>query len=147
VIASGGGTSADAANNTFSITGAIGQSIAGSGANGAPYKIQSGFFTAAPLAPTAAAVTVGGRVLTADRRGILNVILTLTDASGSIRTARTTAFGYYHFADVTAGETYIITAQGKRFTFAQPTQVLNVNEDATDVNFIANSVSIRLENL
>ncbi len=68
----------------------------------------------------------------------MNVLLSLTDSSGQVRTATTTAFGYYRFDDVQAGETYILSAIGKRYTFSQPTQVLNVNEDAAEVNFIAN---------
>jgi uncharacterized protein (DUF2141 family) len=45
-----------------------------------------------------------------------NVIITITDSSGAIRTTSTTTFGYYRFDDVQAGETYIISARGKRFT-------------------------------
>lgn len=90
-------------------------------------------------APTAATVSVSGRVMTASGRGIKNVRLTLTDSSGEVKMATTTSFGYYRFDDVPAGETYILSAVGKRFTFNQPTQVLNINEDTTEVNFIANS--------
>lgn len=91
------------------------------------------------LTPTAASVTIGGRVTTADGRGIRNVVITITDSSGAIRTAMTTSFGYYRFDDVQAGETYIVTARGKRFTFSQPSQVLNVNDDSTDINFVGYS--------
>ncbi|MEJ7701592.1 MAG: carboxypeptidase-like regulatory domain-containing protein [Pyrinomonadaceae bacterium] len=93
------------------------------------------------LPPTAASVSVGGRVMTASGRGIVNVSLILTDSNGQIRTARTSAFGYYHFDAVQAGETYILSAVGKRFTFSQPVQVLNVNEAIDAVNFIADSDS------
>jgi len=65
-----------------------------------------------------------------------NVIITITDSSGAIRTTSTTTFGYYRFDDVQAGETYIISARGKRFTFTQPSQILNANEDINDINFI-----------
>ncbi|MEP7037147.1 MAG: carboxypeptidase-like regulatory domain-containing protein, partial [Acidobacteriota bacterium] len=61
---------------------------------------------------TAAPVSIGGRVMTMSGRGIANVRLTLTDANGQVRTARTTSFGYYHFDDVRAGETYILSAFG-----------------------------------
>jgi hypothetical protein len=36
---------------------------------------------------------------------------------------------------------YIFTATGKRFIFSQQTQVLNINEDTDNVNFIANDLS------
>jgi hypothetical protein len=82
--------------------------------------------------------TVSGRVLTANGRGIPNVALTLTDPVGNTRTARTSTLGYYHFRGVTPGQTYSITASAKRFTFSQPSQTLNINENTINVNFIAN---------
>ena len=91
--------------------------------------------------PTAASVSVGGRAVTSSGRGIRNVVIRMTDTNGNVRTATTTSFGYYRFADVAAGETYIITATGKRFTFSQPSRVLNIVEDTEDVNFIANDVN------
>lgn len=78
-------------------------------------------------------------------RGIMNVRLSLTDSSGQIRTATTTAFGYYRFDAVQAGETYILSAVGKRYTFSQPAQVLNINEETDAIDFIANS-EMRLRN-
>jgi phage gp45-like len=77
-------------------------------------------------------------VLSASGKGIRNVRITLTDSSGSTRTALSTTFGYYRFDNVAAGETYIITAKGKRYEFSQPVQVINVNEDTVDINFTAN---------
>ncbi len=91
------------------------------------------------MSPTAATVSISGRVMTASGRGIMTVRLSLTDSNGQVRTARTTSFGYYRFDAVQAGETYILSAIGKHYTFSQPTQVLNVNEETTEVNFIANS--------
>jgi uncharacterized delta-60 repeat protein len=88
--------------------------------------------------PTAATVSVGGRVMTMNGRGIMNVRLTLTDSNGEVRTTRTTSFGYYRFNDVQAGETYVLSAAGKRYTFSQSLQVLNVSEETMEVNFIAN---------
>lgn len=94
-------------------------------------------YTAAPAAPTAGMVTVGGRAVSSTGRGIKNVIIQMTDTNGNVRTAVTSAFGYYRFTDVAAGETYIFMAKGKRFTFNQPTQVLNATEDTMNVNFVA----------
>ena len=92
----------------------------------------------APLGTTAAGVTIAGRALTLKGRGIGNVIITLTDSSGNVRIARTSAFGYYRFNDVAAGNTYIISVANKRFTFSQPSQVLSVNADTNAIDFIAN---------
>lgn len=90
------------------------------------------------LGPTAASVTVGGRVLTASGRGIVNAAISMTDSAGRIRTARTSTFGYYRFNNVNAGETYIFTAKAKRYTFTQPSQVLNITDDSFDINFVDN---------
>lgn len=89
--------------------------------------------------PTAAMVTIGGRVLTPSGRGITGIRLSLTDSNGQIRTVTSAAGGYYRFENVEAGATYILSASGKHFTFSQPAQVLDVNEETDQVNFIANS--------
>lgn len=91
------------------------------------------------LAPTAATVSISGRVTSLTGGGIMNVHLSLTDSRGQVRTAVTTAFGYYRFDDVQAGETYILSATGKHYTFSQPTQVLNINEETNGVDFIVYS--------
>lgn len=137
VIAGGGGTSTDSTGNVYSITGAIGQAVAGNNASNPPYAVQSGFFTAAPLVPTAAPANIGGRILTSSGRGIRNVIVTLTDSKGIARTATSSAFGYYRFSDVTGGEVYILSAKAKQFQFEQNSLVISVSENLLELNFIA----------
>lgn len=91
------------------------------------------------LTTTAATVAVSGRVMTASGRGIRNVLVTMTDESGNVRTAITTSFGFYRFIDVPAGGTYIFSVRGKRFAFGNNTQVQSIVEDTDDINFVANS--------
>ena len=135
VIAGGGGTSADGAGNIYSITGAIGQAVAGDSSGNAPFTVNSGFFTPQSLAPTAASVSIKGRILTPDGRGLMNARIVLTDMQGNSRTVSSGAFGYFRFAEVEAGETYILAAISKRYKFAP--QVLSVSEDIDDISFIA----------
>lgn len=87
---------------------------------------------------TAAGVNIGGRVRTAKGQGIIGVVITLTDMSGNSRTVTSSAFGYYHFNDVKAGETYIVTAKAKRCTFGQSSQVVNASDNLDGINFTAN---------
>jgi len=87
-------------------------------------------------APTAANVSVSGRVFVG-KSGLTNAIVTLTDSNGQTRTARTTSFGYYHFDDITAGQTIVLTVTSKRYQFAP--QVVNVQENLTDLDFYASS--------
>ncbi len=91
------------------------------------------------LAPTAANVHIGGRILTSNGRGISRARITLTSNDGVVRYATTNSFGYYNFNDLAAGETYIISVASKRYTFVNPTQVVTINEDLTDFNFVANN--------
>jgi len=90
-------------------------------------------------APTAAAVSVSGRAVTPNGRGIANIIITMTDSEGNVRTTMTNSFGYYKFQDVMAGATYIFTARGKRYKFSQPSQVMNINDETNNINFIGYS--------
>ena len=141
VTANGGasGSSASVGGN-YKIEGTIGQNAAGTTQQNLPFKFHPGFWNAAPnLIPTAASVTVGGRVLTADGRGIRNVFVTLTDANGAARTVISGTFGSYHFDDIPAGEIYVFTAHSKRFTFSESTQVLSILEDTDTINFTANN--------
>lgn len=82
-------------------------------------------------------VSIGGRITTADGRGINNVRVSLNEANGNVRTALTGAFGYYQFDEVQTGQTVTISISAKRFTFSSPTQILAVMEDVENVNFIA----------
>jgi len=89
------------------------------------------------FAPTAAAVSISGRVLTANGSGIRGAIVTLTDMNGNTLTGQTGTFGNYRFEGVEAGKTYVISIISKRFAFEQSSQVLTVDDDLADVNFIA----------
>jgi predicted outer membrane repeat protein len=84
---------------------------------------------------TAASVSISGRVLANSTRGLSNAVVYLTEATGEIRAARTTTFGYYRFADIAVGQTVTITVVSKRFQFAP--QMLNITEETEAVNFIA----------
>ncbi len=85
---------------------------------------------------TTASVSVGGRVLTANGKGIRNVVVSMSDLSGNVKTATTNALGYYKFTDVEIGQTYIFTASAKHLKFQLPSQVLNVNGEMNDINFV-----------
>lgn len=67
--------------------------------------------------PTAAGVSVSGRVLTEDGRGLTNATVMLTDMQGQTLTARTSSFGYYLFDDLAAGQMYVISVLSKRYTY------------------------------
>jgi CSLREA domain-containing protein len=85
--------------------------------------------------PTAASVAIGGRVMTPTGRGIFGARVLLTSVGGNRSFAITNPFGYYRFTDVPAGETYIIEAKHKLYSFAP--QVISLTEDFGELNFTA----------
>jgi hypothetical protein len=89
------------------------------------------------LPPTAASVTVGGRVATSDGIGIARAQVTITDGAGNARTVLTTPFGYYSFDGVEAGSTYVLTVRSKQYLFADSPRVLSVEDNIKDIDFIA----------
>lgn len=131
VIASGGGTSAGGA---FTVEGTAGQAAAGGFLQSAVHKLQGGFWVS-EFVPTAASVTVSGRVFTPSGNGLVNAVVTMTDTQGNTRTVRTTTFGYFRFEAVEAGGTYIFNVHSKSFQFTP--QVVSVVEDLSELNFTA----------
>jgi hypothetical protein len=128
-IAAGGGTSAGGA---FTVEGTAGQVAAGGILQSATHRLQGGFWVS-EFVPTAASVTVSGRVFTPSGNGLVNAVVTMTDTQGNARTVRTTTFGYFRFEAVEAGEVYIFGVKSKRYRFTP--QVLSVFDDVRELNF------------
>ena len=86
-----------------------------------------------PLAPTAANVSVSGRVLDLNGQGISGARVSMQNQEGQKVLAITSGFGYYSFADVPAGETYLVSVVHKRYVFDSRT--INVSDDLTGIDF------------
>lgn len=86
-------------------------------------------------AATAATASVSGRVLSSSGKALSGISLTLTGGDGAVQSVRTLRNGSYRFDNVTTGQTYVLEARSKRFTFSP--QVITVNENLEDVDFIA----------
>lgn len=89
-------------------------------------------------APTVARVSITGRVLTADGRALTNTTVALTDATGNIRSARTSSFGYFRLDDIEAGQNYVIAINSKRYVF-QP-QVLSVFDEIAELALVVQNL-------
>ena len=81
-------------------------------------------------------VTVGGRVLRSNGRGISGARVTLTEPGGTIRYAVTNPFGHYRFNDLTPGTTYTVTATSKSYQFTSP-QIVTADQNRSDLDFTA----------
>jgi hypothetical protein len=129
VIAPGG----NVAGGAFAVQGVAGQPSAGN-ASGGQFSIAGGFITP-QFVPTAASVSVSGRLLTSDGAGIRNAIVVLNDVNGNQRSARTGTFGTFRFDSIEVGQTYIIHVQSRRFQFSP--QVLAVTETISGLTLTA----------
>jgi hypothetical protein len=103
----------------------------------------SPFVIVQALAPTAANVSVAGRVSDSNGAAIGGVNVTLTDSQGRSFSAKTNSFGRYSFASVAAGDVYIVSVASKRYTFAVSSRAVNVQDAVENVDFTADSEGLR----
>ena len=133
VIAGGGGNSS---GGNFGVTGTTAQTNVGANPSGGNFGLHGGFWQAF-FAPTAAMVSVSGKVSIANGGGISNIRVLMTNQAGETQSAVSNTFGNFRFETVAAGEIYVFTVQSKRYQFSVPAQVLSVNDNITDLLFIA----------
>jgi len=88
------------------------------------------------LIPTAASTTVSGRVTDGFGRGISGAIISLTGSSGEAKYVRTGTFGYFVFGEVESGSTYVISARHRRYTFQDPTRLIDVSDAVSGIHFV-----------
>ena len=84
--------------------------------------------TPAPL------VTVSGRVTTSDGRGLRNATVSITDSQGVVRRATTSSFGFFSFAGVAAGETFVFRVSSRLYRFAP--RNMQIISDLTLADFV-----------
>lgn len=97
------------------------------------------FCFAEAFGPSAAEVTVSGRVVEASGRGIYGAYVTITDTStGNSISTKTSPFGYYTFEGLEAGRFYFISVSSKRYKFADSVKTFTLNDNISDVDFVAN---------
>ena len=92
-------------------------------------------FACTSFIPTAAGVSISGRVIDSTGKAIRRAVITLTDGTGAIRTARTNQFGFFRITNVAAGQTYLIDIAAKNRIFVP--QALLVDDDLTGLTFTA----------
>ncbi|HVE57513.1 MAG TPA: choice-of-anchor Q domain-containing protein [Pyrinomonadaceae bacterium] len=88
----------------------------------------------AQLAPTAAAVSLSGRVM-AGSRYVANAVVNLTGSDGVLLTARTNSFGYYRFKNIPSGAVYVVDVTSKSYRFDP--RIVNLQDDLDGLDFTA----------
>ena len=114
------GTSVAISGST-AIVGALGDTIGANSFQGSAYVFTS-------------SATVSGRVLTPDGRNLRNAIVSLIDSQGVRRTATSSSFGVYSFADVRTGDTYTLTVSSKRYRFTP--LIMPINDNVANLDFV-----------
>jgi hypothetical protein len=89
--------------------------------------------------PTGVAVnvTVSGRVKTPEGKPIKGASVMLKDADTNAVVGRTfsNSFGYYKLDQIETGHMYVLTVTHRRFLFALPSQLLEINEERPGTDF------------
>ena len=133
VVSAGGG---EASADDLELTGTLGQPLAGGYTSGPPYQFYSGFWSPG-LQTTSALVSVGGRVLSPEGRGLGGIRITLVGMDGTLSRAVSSPFGYYRFDGLAAGDTYVLTIEQSRYTFTTPSIAVHVTDTIADLDFVA----------
>ena len=95
----------------------------------------NGLITIVAAGTTAATTSVSGIAMSASGRPVAKARITIAGSNGEIRTVLSNAFGFYRFDAVPVGETYVVSALAKRYTFVP--QTINVTDQVSSLNLIA----------
>jgi hypothetical protein len=87
--------------------------------------------------PTAAGLSISGRVMTSNGRALSRVKILLTDQKGETIVKTSNNFGYFSFDELTAGNTFVINAFTKLYQFTP--QVVTLFDSINGLNLIAQS--------
>jgi len=90
-------------------------------------------FAPAVNIPTGPPVTISGRVLAPDGRGIRDATVIMFDSHNVQHRVRTNSFGSYRFDAVQSGQPYLLTASAKRYIFEN--QNIQPTGNLTNIDF------------
>ena len=131
VVGTGGGSSS---GGIFELEDTVGQPAAGGAIGSEPFSVTSGFWNYTALAPTAAGVSLSGRIVGPGGAGVTNARIFLQTQEGEMLAALSASFGYFLFENVMVGQTVFVTVEHKQFNF-EPRTVL-VLDNVTDLDFV-----------
>jgi hypothetical protein len=85
-----------------------------------------------------ATVTISGKVQTPEGRPIKDARIVLKDADSNqvVGATFSSSFGFYRLQQIETGHSYVLSVSHRRYLFALPAQLLEINEDRPGMNFI-----------
>ncbi len=138
VIAGGGGS--QSTGGVYTVDGTVGQPAAGTNSAGGTYSLRGGFWAFQALTPTAASVSLNGRVVISGGQ-MSRVQIILTDViSGMVRVARPNSFGYYSFDELEVGHFYVIRAESPHLIFTPVLYEIMLLDAATEIDFTGQAI-------
>ena len=94
-------------------------------------------FTNAQLGASAAKVSVAGKAMLSNSRGLSGAVLTLWDVETSqTQRVTTNSFGYYEFSEVEVGKFYVVSISHPRYIFSQNMQSFALEDSLTNLDFV-----------
>jgi hypothetical protein len=84
------------------------------------------------LAPTAGPVSIAGRIMTRDGRGVSGATVSVMDQNAVTFSVRTDSQGFYRFESVPGGQSYVLMVKSETFSFSP--QVLTAYADVSGLN-------------
>jgi len=83
--------------------------------------------------PTAAGISIGGRVFSSSGIAVTRAIVVLTNSQGETFQTKTNNFGYYNFEGVAAGQSVSIAVSAKGASYN--TQIVSLNDSRDNLDF------------
>lgn len=87
--------------------------------------------------PSAAEITVDGRVMLANGTGVRNAQVSLVEADGTYHVVTTGAFGYYRFTGVRSGQNVVVSVHSKRFVYEPNSRIVALEDNIFGLDFYA----------
>ena len=82
-------------------------------------------------------VSITGKIKTTQGRPIKGAVVVIKDADTNevVRSTFSSSFGFYKLEQIETGRTYVLSVTHRRYLFAFPAQLLEINEERTGVDF------------
>lgn len=93
--------------------------------------------TVTAIGPSAGDATISGRVTDAYGRAISSAAISVQDLAGNRKVVYTNTFGYYSVKGLDVGQAYVLGVSARRYTFANPSMVIDLSDNFSGANFVA----------
>jgi hypothetical protein len=94
-----------------------------------------GLYQIPMFGPTAAGVSVSGRILSPTGTPVRGASVVISDSAGASSSVRTNTFGYYLFDSVQPGQTYLVSVAAKGYSFTPKS--ITITDRLLGLDFIA----------